>query len=91
MFSFDEVDEYHYNYIYNEQSLNNTHIPEKCTKLKPRRMFFMKNEYMFKHWKQPLVEIQGKTAYNRLLWSGPSHNENFSTPSLPSLLYFVFK
>lgn len=34
MFSFDEVYECHYNYIDDEQSLINTHILEKYTKLK---------------------------------------------------------
>ncbi|KAF3664105.1 Peter Pan-like protein [Capsicum annuum] len=38
----------------------------------------------FKPWKQPLVEMQGKAAYNRSLWPGPfsdpAHSRSFSAP-----------
>ncbi|KAF3684886.1 putative transcription factor GAMYB-like isoform X1 [Capsicum annuum] len=40
-----------------------------------------------KPWKQPLAEMQGKTAYNRPLWLGPSpdleHHGSFSATDCP--------
>ncbi|KAF3663594.1 hypothetical protein FXO37_11913 [Capsicum annuum] len=43
----------------------------------------------FKPWKQPLVEMQGKAAYNTPLWWGPSPDPalsgNYSAPGCPSL------
>lgn len=41
----------------------------------------------FKPCKQPLAKMQGKTAYNRPLWSGPfpnlAHSGSFSAPGSP--------
>lgn len=53
-------------------------------------LFYISQAYLnfgFKHWKQPLPEMQGKVVYNTPLWWSPSpnfvHSESFSTPDFP--------
>ncbi|KAF3640135.1 putative triosephosphate isomerase, cytosolic-like [Capsicum annuum] len=73
----------------NEEKANGlSRIP--LSRDKPNQLRSLAGGNGFKPRKQPLVDMQGKAAYNRPLWLDPSpdpaHSKSFSGPGCPILL-----